>query len=113
MLQSTQCKPCPNPRKACWCQLSPDIPASPTVVKAIVKDACRKHGIGIKDIRARCRRKDIVQARTYAMCQLRELTNYTLTEIGNEFNVSHSTVLHALKKTKENNANKTDDTKPA
>ena len=58
--------------------------------------------IRVADLRGRTRTAGVVLARQVAMTIARELTNASLTEIGEAFGgKNHSTVIHAIEKVKD------------
>ncbi len=68
----------------------------------IQNEAATHFNIKLNDLRGRTRTANVVLARQAAMYIARELTNASLTEIGEAFGgKNHSTVIHAIEKVKE------------
>ncbi len=63
----------------------------------IIKIVADYFQIPPKSIKAKTRKREVVQARHIAIYFMKKLTNMSSTAIGNTFNRDHSTVLHALK----------------
>ncbi len=71
-------------------------------IDAILKVVSQSLGIGINDLRTGKRQKTIVQARQIAMYLARELTAFSLPEIGDSFGgKDHTTVLYSYEKIKK------------
>lgn len=64
----------------------------------IVKEVARYYNISADKIYSSNRSKDIAQARQVAMYLVRNLTNYSLPEMGKVFKRDHTTVLHGINK---------------
>ncbi len=78
--------------------------AQPTevTIKNIIEQVSRSFGVSAEDIRSNKKKAEIVNARQFAMYIMREVTNLTLDEIGNQFgNKKHSTVLYSCEAVEE------------
>jgi len=68
-------------------------------IKSITSAVARQLGVKSSDMRSGSRRQNIVRARSLAMWLARQLTDSSLTHIGEAFGGrDHSTVLHAIRK---------------
>jgi chromosomal replication initiator protein len=67
-------------------------------IENIIKVAADEYHLFPNDLRGKKRNKKIVTARHIAMYLSREITEYSTTEIGKEFNRDHSTVINACEK---------------
>lgn len=70
------------------------IPTPPKILQAVAN----YYSIPVEQIVGSRRSKDTVQPRQVAMYLVRELTNYSLPEIGKVFSRDHTTVLHSINK---------------
>lgn len=71
----------------------------PLSIKAITSAVARQTGVKSSEMRSGSRRQNIVRARSLAMWLSRQLTDESLTKIGDAFGGrDHSTVLHAIRK---------------
>lgn len=99
---------------ALWCRMNDATPDKAAIQVAIdhvggretvsIRDittaVARQLGVRSTDMRSGSRRQKIVQARALAMFLARQMTNQSLTSIGDAFGGrDHSTVLHAIRKT--------------
>lgn len=92
-----RCNPCPDPYEFCWCALYNPNRAMRKALHQIKYDVAQREGFAVQDLSSKSRRQEIVRARDIAIRACKK-EGYTLTEIGKEFNRSHSTVLYTLKK---------------
>ncbi|SMP73166.1 chromosomal replication initiator protein [Neorhodopirellula lusitana] len=68
-------------------------------IKSITTGVARQLGVKSSEMRSGTRRQNIVRARSLAMYLSRQLTDSSLTQIGDAFGGrDHSTVLHAIRK---------------
>jgi chromosomal replication initiator protein len=67
-------------------------------VENIIKVVADEYNLSSNDLKGKKRNKKIVTARHIAMYLAREMTEYSTTEIGREFNRDHSTVISAYEK---------------
>ena len=72
--------------------------SSPIKVETIQKVVAEYFSISFNDIKGKKQSKNIVFPRQIAQYLSRELTEYSTTEIGKEFNKDHTTVMHAYEK---------------
>ena len=72
------------------------------VAAEIVKAVSKHRRTPFRKLNSPSRARSIVTARKIAMYLLKELTDYTLEEIGRIFNRSHATVLYCIEDVKEN-----------
>lgn len=70
-------------------------------VARAVKDASNMFGVPIEDIYGKRRTRTVVRARQFAMALIRNRTSMSFPEIGGVFGKDHSTVIHAVKRIKE------------
>lgn len=78
-------------------------------VNDIQKECAKHYGVTVSDINSKTRRQQIVLARQIAICITHEFTSLSLAKIGKHFgNRDHSTILHSIKKIKENEEIKND-----
>lgn len=70
------------------------LPTPPKILQAVAN----YYSIPVEQIVGSRRSKDTVQPRQVAMYLVRELTNYSLPEIGKVFSRDHTTVLHSINK---------------
>jgi chromosomal replication initiator protein len=78
--------------------------AQPTevTIKNIIEEVSKSFGVTAEDIKSNKKKAEIVNARQFAMYIMREVTNLTLDEIGNQFgNKKHSTVLYSCEAVEE------------
>ena len=72
----------------------------------IQRKVCEFYSIKLSDLNSSKRQKAIATARQVAMYLAKELTSKSLPDIGRSFGgKDHSTVIHAVKRVKENVAN--------
>jgi chromosomal replication initiator protein len=71
---------------------------SPETIQKLVAD---HFSLSIKDLKNKNRKQNIVHPRHLSMFLIRELTEYSTTEIGNYFGRDHSSVIHAIKNIEE------------
>ena len=72
-------------------------------INDIQKEVAKHYAVTISDLNSKSRKQQIVIARQLAMFLISELTMLSLTTIGKNFgNRDHSTVIHAIKKIKQN-----------
>lgn len=82
--------------------LGPSLASSHNVSPAfIIEKTAQFYSLRPMDLCGRLRRKKIAHARHMAMRLVKELTDLSVVQIGEEFNRDHSTVLHALRKIPE------------
>jgi len=67
-------------------------------IDLIQKKVANAYNISFSDMKSKKRAKNIALPRQLAMYIARKLTEYSTTEIGNEFGKDHSTVIHAVSK---------------
>lgn len=86
-----------------------DIFASPyqtnITIESIIHIISFQFGLTINDIKGKSRKKNIVYPRQLAMYIARQITTFTVSEIGNVFNRDHSTVLHSIDAIEERKLN--------
>lgn len=70
-------------------------------IDAIIKAVANNYNLSFSDIKGKKRTKNIMMARQIAMYIAREMTEYSTTELGAEFNKDHTTVMHACQKIEE------------
>ena len=64
----------------------------------IISQVCKFYSMDESDLRGTQRNRNITEARQIAIYLVRKLTNFSLPDIGREFNRDHATVLHAIRK---------------
>ena len=74
-----------------------------TAAQSIMRDACRKHGITMEELRGTTRRRDIVHARQECFYRMRtEVTALgrplSLPRIARLFGRDHSTIVHGIER---------------
>ena len=75
-------------------------------IEGIQKKVCEYYSVKLSDLLSSKRQKEITRARQIAMFLSKSLTTKSLPEIGRNFGgKDHATVIHAVKKVKENIAN--------
>lgn len=79
-----------------------EIPPIPVTIERILEEVSRTQGISIEDIRSSKQKANISQARKMCMYIIREVTNLTYEQIGNEFNKNYSTVIYSIKEISKN-----------
>lgn len=79
-----------------------EIPPVPVTIERILEEVSRTQGISIEDIRSSKQKANISQARKMCMYIIREVTNLTYEQIGNEFNKNYSTVIYSIKEISKN-----------
>ncbi len=67
----------------------------------IIAKVATFYGMANKDIRGKCRQRELVKARWIAMYFIRQQTDFTLKTIGDMFGRDHTTVIHALETIKD------------
>ena len=78
-------------------------------VNDIQKEVAKHFALTVSDLSSKSRKQHTVLARQMAIYICHELSSLSLTKIGKHFgNRDHSTVLHAIKKIKENLENNSD-----
>lgn len=77
---------------------SMNVMVTPDQVSKMVSD---HYGISVNELTSKVRRKPIVFARHLCMYLMRENTSFSLEQIGGYFSRDHSSVIHAVKKIKE------------
>jgi len=71
-------------------------------VETIQKVIADKFGISVNDIKGKSRSQNVVIPRHYAIYIAKELTDYSLTELGNEFGGrDHTTIMNSINKIEE------------
>jgi len=71
----------------------------PITVERIINEVARTYGVTANDIRSQKRAAQISNARQVAMYVVREITQMSMSAVGEEFgNRDHSTVVYTLKK---------------
>ncbi|MHC6203173.1 chromosomal replication initiator protein DnaA [Breznakiellaceae bacterium SP9] len=70
-------------------------------IETIQKVIADKYGISLNDLKGSKRTKNIVLPRQLAMYISREITDYSTTEIGQQFGKDHTTVMHSYQKIEE------------
>jgi chromosomal replication initiator protein len=63
----------------------------------IIAKVATFYGMANKDIRGKCRQRELVKARWIAMYFIRQQTDFTLKTIGDMFGRDHTTVIHAIR----------------
>lgn len=79
-----------------------EIPPVPITIERIFEEVSRTQGISIEDIRSSKQKANISHARKMCMYIIREVTNLTYEQIGNEFNKNYSTVIYSIKEISKN-----------
>ena len=64
----------------------------------IIGQVCKFYSIDEATLRGTQRNKAVVEARQVAMYLIQKMTNLSTTDIGNEFNKDHTTIMHSVKK---------------
>lgn len=67
----------------------------------IIKAVANHYNLSFADVKGKKRTKNIMMPRQIAMYIAREMTEYSTTELGAEFNKDHTTVMHACQKIEE------------
>jgi len=67
----------------------------------IINNVCEKLNITNEEIKSKCRKRHIVEARSVALYLIRKKTDLSLKRIGLLFNCNHATVLQAVRKIDE------------
>lgn len=67
----------------------------------IIKAVANHYNLSFADVKGKKRTKNIMMPRQIAMYIAREITEYSTTELGAEFNKDHTTVMHACQKIEE------------
>lgn len=80
------------------------VPTPPMILQAVAN----YYSIPVEQILGNRRSKDTIQPRQVAMYLVRDMTNYSLPEIGKVFSRDHSTVLHAINKIEDERKNSAD-----
>ena len=70
-------------------------------VDEIIKAVANHYNLSFADVKGKKRTKNIMMPRQIAMYIAREITEYSTTELGAEFNKDHTTVMHACQKIEE------------
>lgn len=70
-------------------------------VDEIIKAVANHYNLSFADVKGKKRTKNIMMPRQIAMYIAREMTEYSTTELGAEFNKDHTTVMHACQKIEE------------
>lgn len=70
-------------------------------VDAIIKAVANHYNLSFSDVKGKKRTKNIMMPRQIAMYIAREMTEFSTTELGAEFNKDHTTVMHACQKIEE------------
>lgn len=70
-------------------------------VDDIIKAVANHYNLSFADVKGKKRTKNIMMPRQIAMYIAREITEYSTTELGAEFNKDHTTVMHACQKIEE------------
>lgn len=70
-------------------------------VDSIIKAVANHYNLSFADLKGKKRTKNIMMPRQIAMYIAREITEYSTTELGAEFNKDHTTVMHACQKIEE------------
>jgi chromosomal replication initiator protein len=73
--------------------------AQPTevTINNIIEKVARSFGVSVEDIRSEKKKAEISHARQFAMYIIREVTNLTYEEIGEQFSgKKHSTVIYSI-----------------
>lgn len=68
----------------------------PVTIQKIVEEVSRTEGVSVEDIYSKKRRADIVKARKIAIYMIREITNSSYEQIGENFGMNHSTALYNI-----------------
>lgn len=74
-----------------------DIPPIPITVEKIIEEVSRMQGVPPEEIKSTRQKASISLARKMCMYIMREVTNLTLEQIGEEFGKNYSTVIYSLK----------------
>ena len=64
----------------------------------IISQVCKFYSIDEATLRGTQRNKAVVEARQVAIYLIQKMTNLSTTDIGNEFNKDHTTIMHSAKK---------------
>jgi chromosomal replication initiator protein len=67
-------------------------------IETILKTVAEEYNLSPKDLKGKKRSQNIVAPRHIAMYLAREITEYSTTEIGQEFGRDHSTVITTCRK---------------
>ena len=67
----------------------------------IITQVCKFYSLDEATLRGTLRNKATVEARQVAIYLIRKLTNLSTTEIGEEFNKDHTTMMHSIKKVEQ------------
>lgn len=67
----------------------------------VIKAVANHYNLSFADVKGKKRTKNIMMPRQIAMYIAREMTEYSTTELGAEFNKDHTTVMHACQKIEE------------
>lgn len=67
-------------------------------IDGILEKACAMFGVTLGDLKGRCRKRNMVHARVYAVAMFREQMDLPFAEIGRYINRDHSSVMHLWKK---------------
>ena len=67
-------------------------------IETIQKVVAEQYGISVSELKGKKRNESIKTPRHMAIYLSRELTEYSLTEIGAEFGKDHTTIMHAIQK---------------
>lgn len=71
------------------------------ILPTILHHTTEIFGIRQRDIMSERRQQDIVRARHAAMYAMRELTGYSLPQIGRAFKRDHTTIIHACRRVED------------
>jgi chromosomal replication initiator protein len=69
------------------------------ILNKVVKVVCGAYELSEEELRSKCRRKALNEARSLGMYLAKSLTSHTLTEIGAAFGRNHSTATYSINKT--------------
>ncbi|MFA7117582.1 MAG: chromosomal replication initiator protein DnaA [Sphaerochaetaceae bacterium] len=68
-------------------------------IQSIIKTICNYFNVSLTDLKSKKKNKSLIQPRQIAMYLSKDMTSFSLTEIGSEFgNRDHTTVMHACER---------------
>ncbi len=68
----------------------------PVTIQKIVEEVSRTTGVSVEDIYSKVRKASVSHARKIAFHVIRKVTNMTYQEIGEEFDMDHSTIMYNI-----------------
>lgn len=73
----------------------------PVTVERIIEEVAKTYSVSPEDIRSKKRNANISSARQTAIYVIREVTQMSMTAIGDEFNRDHSTIVYSVNQTRD------------